>query len=241
MLGRRAANIGLLIIGLILAGLLQPFRLLPTEAQGGCQTFTETGKTVCGRFLDYWKTHGGLAQQGYPITNEFQEVSDLNGQTYTVQYFERAVFEKHPENAAPNDVLLSQLGTFQLHRKYPNGDPSGGAPPVQPTTLPAPPPSAGEQINLSGSTTQKTDPFHLNGGSYKVSLTAVGGQYGCYFGAILKSPDAGNNTFELLANKALSAAENWTGSTNIYNIKAGNYYADVAASSCNSWGITISK
>ncbi|MFL5735444.1 MAG: alpha/beta fold hydrolase, partial [Chloroflexia bacterium] len=38
---------------------------------------------------------------------------DLNGKPYTVQYFERAVFELHPENAAPYDVLLSQLGTFQ--------------------------------------------------------------------------------------------------------------------------------
>jgi hypothetical protein len=28
------------------------------------------------------------------------------------------VFEYHPENAAPNDVLLSQLGTFQYRMKY---------------------------------------------------------------------------------------------------------------------------
>jgi branched-chain amino acid transport system substrate-binding protein len=34
-----------------------------------------------------------------------------------VQYFERAVFELHPENQAPNDVLLSQLGTFRLKQK----------------------------------------------------------------------------------------------------------------------------
>jgi hypothetical protein len=35
-----------------------------------------------------------------------------------VQYFERAVFEYHPENAAPYDVLLSQLGTFRYRDKY---------------------------------------------------------------------------------------------------------------------------
>jgi hypothetical protein len=35
-----------------------------------------------------------------------------------VQYFERAVFEYHPENAAPNDVLLSQLGTFRYKQQY---------------------------------------------------------------------------------------------------------------------------
>jgi hypothetical protein len=59
-----------------------------------------------------------LAQQGYPISDEFTEVSDLNGQPYTVQYFERAVFEDHPENQPPNDILLSQLGTFQHKAKY---------------------------------------------------------------------------------------------------------------------------
>ena len=33
-----------------------------------------------------------------------------DGNTYTVQYFERARFEAHPENAAPHDVLLGQFG-----------------------------------------------------------------------------------------------------------------------------------
>ena len=32
--------------------------------------FPETGKTVSARFLDYWNTHGGLPQQGYPISEE---------------------------------------------------------------------------------------------------------------------------------------------------------------------------
>jgi len=80
--------------------------------------FTETGKTVGGNFLDYWNAHGGLAQQGYPISNEFTEKSALDGKEYTVQYFERAVFEMHPENAKPNDVLLSQLGTFSYRERY---------------------------------------------------------------------------------------------------------------------------
>lgn len=80
----------------------------------GAQKFAQTGYTVGGKFLDYWTKNGGLAQQGYPISDEFQEKSDLNGKTYTVQYFERAVFELHPENQPPYDVLLSQLGRFQL-------------------------------------------------------------------------------------------------------------------------------
>jgi hypothetical protein len=86
--------------------------------------FPETGKTVKGLFLDYWKSHGGLAQQGYPISELMGEVSDLNGKPYSVQYFERAVFEYHPENKAPFNVLLSQLGRTQYTRKYPNGAPN---------------------------------------------------------------------------------------------------------------------
>jgi hypothetical protein len=49
-----------------------------------------------------------------------------------VQYFERAVFELHPDEKPPYNVLLSQLGTFRLREKYPNG------PPVAPTATPGP-------------------------------------------------------------------------------------------------------
>jgi hypothetical protein len=100
------------------------FNVLPPGQSAQVQTshtFPETGKTVSGRFWEYWQANGGLAQQGYPISDEFQEVSDLDGKTYTVQYFERAVFEAHPENAPPYDVLLSQLGTFRYQEKYPGG------------------------------------------------------------------------------------------------------------------------
>jgi hypothetical protein len=91
------------------------------------QLFPETGYSVSGEFLDYWNANGGLAQQGYPISGRFTEKSDLNGQSYTVQYFERAVFELHPENDAANRVLLSQLGTMRFKQEYPNGDPDPGA------------------------------------------------------------------------------------------------------------------
>jgi plastocyanin len=80
--------------------------------------FTETGRTLGGKFREYWEKNGGLAQQGFPISDEFQEKNDLDGKTYTVQYFERAVFELHPENKAPYDVLLSQLGKFRYDQKY---------------------------------------------------------------------------------------------------------------------------
>lgn len=91
------------------------------------RNFSETGKTVSGRFLDYWNKNGGLAQQGFPISEVMTEVSDLDGKSYTVQYFERAVFEQHPENKPPYDVLLSQLGTFHARQKNPA--PAGGITP----------------------------------------------------------------------------------------------------------------
>src|SRR4051794_18330362 len=106
---------------LLLAGLvLSPGLLSPAQAAraAACRTFPETGKAVCDPFLAYWDSHGGLAQQGLPLSDEFTEVSPIDGKPYTVQYFERARFEKHPENAAPFDVLLGLLGSEQLHAKY---------------------------------------------------------------------------------------------------------------------------
>jgi hypothetical protein len=99
--------------------------------QQGCRTFAETRRTVCGRFLEYWDTHGGLPQQGYPISGEMTERSEVDGKTYTVQYFERAVFERHPENQPPYDVLLSLLGATALRERFP-----AGPPPPEPNATP---------------------------------------------------------------------------------------------------------
>jgi hypothetical protein len=83
----------------------------------GSVLFPEMGKRLGGPFLEYWMSHGGLMQKGYPISDEFMEISALDGKPYRVQYFERAVFELHPENRAPNDVLLSQLGRYAYERR----------------------------------------------------------------------------------------------------------------------------
>jgi TolB protein len=101
----------------------------PAAVQADSVTFPETGKTVKGLFLEYWTAHGGLAQQGYPISGEEQEKSETDGHVYAVQYFERAVFEWHPENHAENgdtshEVLLSLLGNFRYKQKYGDGAPN---------------------------------------------------------------------------------------------------------------------
>jgi hypothetical protein len=139
---RRIHLIALLVIVAILAFSSSP----TTQAQSNSHFFAETGHTVKGKFWQYWQQHGGLAQQGYPISDEMQEVSDLNGQTYTVQYFERAEFELHPENQPPNDVLLSQLGTFRYKEKYSNVQPPTSGP--QPTATAIPVPSGNPTVQL---------------------------------------------------------------------------------------------
>jgi len=64
---------------------------------------------LSGSFLNYWQANGGLAQFGYPISEEFSERLE-DGKSYVVQYFERARFEHHPENQPPSDLLLGQFG-----------------------------------------------------------------------------------------------------------------------------------
>jgi len=95
----------------------------PATARPGMAYFPETGHNLGGRFLDYWQANGGLAQFGYPLTEEFTEQLE-DGNTYQVQYFERARFELHPENPAPFDVLLGQFGRrIQAENGWLDGEP----------------------------------------------------------------------------------------------------------------------
>lgn len=74
--------------------------------------FPETGHWVAHGFLRYWEQFGGLPIFGYPLTGELTEVCE-DGQSRTVQYFERAVFEWHPDKPELADryyVLLRRLG-----------------------------------------------------------------------------------------------------------------------------------
>jgi protocatechuate 3,4-dioxygenase beta subunit len=77
--------------------------------------FTETGFAVTGDVWTAWL--GGRSFEdsvyinGYPITELRDEKSSTDGKTYKTQWFERARFELHPENAAPSNVLLGLLGT----------------------------------------------------------------------------------------------------------------------------------
>ncbi|HEU5103793.1 MAG TPA: hypothetical protein VFU22_32475 [Roseiflexaceae bacterium] len=91
------------------------------EAKADCRFFAETGHNVCGDILKAWRASGlefdgrsgkseaeSLALFGLPLGDEQTET--IEGKEYTVQWFERARFELHPENQAPFNVLLGRLG-----------------------------------------------------------------------------------------------------------------------------------
>ena len=113
----------LLMLTLLLAAAAPP--VAGVAAQQDNQCFAETGQCVGARFLAYWRSQGldlgeqgisareSLALFGYPLSPEFTQTLE-DGQRYTVQYFERARFELHPENKAPYDVLLGQFGRRAL-------------------------------------------------------------------------------------------------------------------------------
>ncbi|MCA1724675.1 MAG: hypothetical protein LC748_10590, partial [Thermomicrobia bacterium] len=73
------------------------------------QAFPETGHTVSGAFLDYWRANGGLTTFGLPITDAANETNAEDGKTYLTQWFERNRLELHPEIGG-GTILLGLLG-----------------------------------------------------------------------------------------------------------------------------------
>ena len=74
--------------------------------------------SVLGGFRTFWRSRGGLPIFGYPLTEEFTEQNPTDGNFYTVQYFERARFEWHPEHrGTPFEFQLGLLGTWALDRR----------------------------------------------------------------------------------------------------------------------------
>ncbi|MEO8284950.1 MAG: glycosyltransferase family 39 protein [Chloroflexota bacterium] len=92
--------------------------------------FLESGHTLGGAFRTYWDRNGGVAKLGYPISEELVEPNPLDGQTRTVQYFERAVLELHPDQgAAPGTVMLASVGRWVTqNREFPRVEPFQNTP-----------------------------------------------------------------------------------------------------------------
>jgi hypothetical protein len=98
------------------SALKQALAPVPSSAATGDKVFyAETGHTLGGPFKTYWEQNGGLARFGYPVTEEYQDVSLTDGKTWTTQWFERARFEYHPENKGTQyEVLTGLLGNEML-------------------------------------------------------------------------------------------------------------------------------
>ncbi|MDQ3928055.1 MAG: CAP domain-containing protein [Chloroflexota bacterium] len=92
----------------------------------------ETGHSLGGLFLTYWKNNGGLDLFGYPLSETILE----DGRT--VQWFERARFEYFPELAkAGRPVQLTLLGSRALDKEKQASQPQSPASPA-PATASAP-------------------------------------------------------------------------------------------------------
>ena len=81
--------------------------------------FAETGMSVSFGFKRFFEERGGIEIFGYPITPEIQEKG------FTVQYFQRARFEYHPEHAGTRyEVQLGLLGDMLTSgRTFPKATP----------------------------------------------------------------------------------------------------------------------
>ena len=109
--GSHPIELDRLSIGHIFRDCAVPTAPAPDPQDPAVTYFPATGHTLRGLMRTYWQDHGGLAQFGYPLTDEFSELSATDGRIYTVQYFERNRFELHPENAgSPFTVLVGLLG-----------------------------------------------------------------------------------------------------------------------------------
>jgi hypothetical protein len=112
-----------------------------TSSHANGETFysPQTGHNITGLFALFWESHGDWWAFGYPLTEQFDE-KQANGSTLRVQYFERAIFEYHPEIAAPFQIQLRRLGAAEMARIYPNSLPAAApvAADYGPTNTPRP-------------------------------------------------------------------------------------------------------
>lgn len=113
----------------------------------------------------------------------------------------------------------------------------GQAPQPPAASAPTPDAPATDAVSLSGTETKKTQPFGLQGGTYRAQWTATLKSSSCYFGAELRSPDS--SEYEQIANTTLEERGTVkSDETVLYNIPGGIYYLDVDTTGCD-WTITI--
>jgi hypothetical protein len=81
-----------------------PTLAVPASSAGGKQFFAQTDHNIGWPFLQFYRSYGGLDIFGYPRTEAIQQDG------MTVQYFQRARFEYHPDLPAGQQVQITLLG-----------------------------------------------------------------------------------------------------------------------------------
>jgi hypothetical protein len=197
-----------------------------------CATFEQTGKKICGVFLDYWRNNGGLAQQGLPLTDLFLETNPTDGKQYPTQYTERARFEYHVEHInTPFVVLLGLLGSEQFKAKYPNGIPGGpspspsGSPSASPSASPSGSPSAsplpGARLSVTPNQGPNSTLFIVTGTGFAANTT--------YYLQIAKQDGSGQVNFSDASLKSNSQGIIAEGFKPSQSAAAGDYVARIAS------------
>jgi hypothetical protein len=143
----------------------------PTDdaPQEGCRYFEASGQNVCGEILAAWRADGldldqdglsgeneaeNLALFGIPISQARTETLE-DGNEYTVQWFERARFEIHPENPPEFRVLFGLLGREAMVAPE---NPPTAAPTVAPTVGITPTPNPAPEVTPTPSPTASAAP-----------------------------------------------------------------------------------
>jgi hypothetical protein len=151
--------------------------------------YKETGHYISEPFRTYWNDNGGIPTYGYPISEDFREISATDGKSYITQYFERNRFEYHPENAGTEfEVLLGLLGS-EYAKSHPQDFPltdtpqtsawdlvttgaKGTYPPVPTALTTLPPAPSSSTFKVEGSGTNASGKFQLVTG---ITLVKING------------------------------------------------------------------
>ncbi|MEO8287562.1 MAG: CAP domain-containing protein [Chloroflexota bacterium] len=177
----------------------------PTSAKS---YFAETGHSLTEPFLSFWRNNGGLQLFGFPIS----EVISQDGMT--VQWFERARMEYHPElPASDSRVQLTLLGRIAYDRTQKSDDrTSAKATSTQPQPQPNPQPPVdmnamekalfdavnGQRAAAGVQTVMPTDQLGRFARSRSTDMATRG-----YFAHV--TPD-GKDTLQLLKEQGISYA-----------------------------------
>lgn len=162
-----------------------PFTFPNSQPQDGCRFFQETGHRACGDILATWRASGleldgkkgkteaeNLALFGLPLNDEMTETLS-DGKQYTVQYFERARFELHPENQPPYNVLLGLLGNEIRAGAGQSPTPQPTPQPTPPQPAPTPTPGTPPPLPAPSFNNCQADPNAANAPNYPVKIIGV--------------------------------------------------------------------